>query len=207
MALALDMRTDGAISQQGDDSLVDRLKARDKDAMEELIRLHGSKLYGLALQIMRNEDDAQEVMQDALLAIWNKVGMFEGRSAFSSWMYRVTANVALMRLRKQKKFEHNVSLESQDPDKDVPIIQLPDTREQPDATALRVELGERVRGAIDALPEPYRSTVLLADVDGLSLAEIAEATESSVPAIKSRLHRARLALRKVLQPYLKEMTK
>jgi RNA polymerase sigma-70 factor (ECF subfamily) len=207
MTSVLDMRTDGAISQSNDDLLVERLKARDKGAMEELIRVHGSKLYGLALQIMRNEDDAQEVMQDALLAVWNKVDMFEGRSAFSSWIYRVTANVALMRLRKQKKLEHNVSLDDTGRDNDMPLIQLPDPNDQPDTATVRTELGERVRGAIDALPEPYRSTVLLADVDGLSLAEIAEATESSVPAVKSRLHRARLALRQVLKPYLKEMTK
>jgi RNA polymerase sigma-70 factor (ECF subfamily) len=138
------------------------------------------------------------------VTIWNKVGLFEGRSAFSSWMYRVTANAALMKLRKLKKFEQNVPLEDLGPDKDVPVIQLPDKGDPPDAAALRVELGERVRSSIDALPEPYRSTVLLSDVEGLSLAEIAEATEASVPAVKSRLHRARLALRKVLEPYLKE---
>jgi RNA polymerase sigma-70 factor (ECF subfamily) len=187
-----------------DAALVERLRNRDKSAMEDLIRVHGSKLYGLANQIMRNEDDAQEVMQDALMSIWNKIASFEGRSAFSSWMYRVTANVALMKLRKQKKFEQNVSLENHGPDSDVPIIQLPDKGEQPDASALREELGDRVRSAIDALAEPYRSAVLLSDVEGMSLAEIAEATESSVPAVKSRLHRARLALRKVLEPYLKD---
>src|SRR5262245_49685063 len=132
-----------ATDQQDDKALVERLRNRDKSAMEDLIRVHGSKLYGLAQQIMRNEDDAQEVMQDALMSIWNKIASFEGRSAFSSWMYRVTANVALMKLRKQKKFEQNVSLESHGPDSDVPIIQLPDKGEQPDAAALREELGER----------------------------------------------------------------
>jgi len=194
-----------AVTDQHDDkALVERIRNRDKSAMEDLIRVHGSKLYGLALQIMRNEDDAQEVMQDALMSIWNKIESFEGRSAFSSWMYRVTANVALMKLRKQKKFEQNVSIESHGTENDVPIIQLPDKREQPDAAALREELGERTRAAIDALAEPYRSAVLLSDVEGMSLAEIAEATESSVPAVKNRLHRARLALRKVLEPYLKD---
>ena len=201
------MNPNAATSQESDVSLVERLKARDKIAMDELIRLHGSKLYGLALQIMRNEDDAQEVLQDALVTIWNKVVMFEGRSAFSSWMYRVTANVALMRLRKQKKFEHDVSLDDTRTDGELPLIQLPDPGDQPDAATLRLETGERVQGAIDALPEPYRTTVLLSDVEGLSLAEIAEATESSVPAVKSRLHRARLSLRKVLEPYLRENRK
>ncbi len=201
------MNSHPATGRQDDGALVERLKNRDKSAMEDLIRLHGSKLYGLAQQIMRNEDDAQEVMQDALVAIWNKIGLFEGRSAFSSWMYRVTANVALMKLRKEKKFEQNVPLEDVGPDRDIPVIQLPDKSEQPDAAALRQELGNRVRTAIDALPEPYRATVVLSDVEGLSLAEIAEATEASIPAVKSRLHRGRLALRRVLEPYLKEAVK
>lgn len=193
-----------ATGQQDDAALVERLKSRDKSAMDDLVRIHGSKLYGLALQITRNEDNAQEVMQDALLQIWNKIGLFEGRSAFSSWMYRVTANAALMRLRKEKKFEHNVALDETGSDTDLPIIQLPDPGEQPDAAAQRLELGDRVRAAIDALPEPYRTTVLLSDVDGMSLAELSEATDASVAAVKSRLHRGRLALRKVLEPYLKE---
>ena len=95
----------------------------------------------------------------------------------------------------------NISLENHGPDKDLPVIQLPDKGEQPDAAALRQEHGGRVRAAIDALPEPYRSTVLLSDVEGMSLAEIAEATESSVPAVKSRLHRARLRMRDALAPH------
>src|SRR5712691_1091022 len=104
--------------------LVERLKARDKRALEDLLRQHGSKLYGVALQIVRNESEAQEVMQDALIAIWTKIDKFEGRSAFSTWLYRVTANAALMRLRKNKKFEHNIPLDSVDPDSDLPGIQI-----------------------------------------------------------------------------------
>lgn len=193
-----------ALNQSEDETLVARLKDHDKSAMDDLVRIHGGKLYGVAMQIVRNEIEAQEVMQEALISIWNKIGSFEGRSAFSSWLYRVTANVALMKLRREKKFEHHVPLEDVGHDKGLPVIQLPDKGDSPDAAALRTELGERVRSAIEALPEPYRSTVLLSDVDGLSLAETAEATQSSVAAVKSRLHRARLALRKVLKPYLKK---
>lgn len=199
------MKQDSAKRDLSDNDLVQRLKARDKTAMEEVVRLHGAKLYGLALQIVRNEDDAQEVMQEALLAIWTKIGMFEGRSAFTSWVYRVTANVALMKLRRERKFEQNVPLETIGPDADVPVIQIPDRADSPDAAAMRGELGERVRAAIEALPEPYRTTVILSDVEELSLAEVAEATEVSIPAVKSRLHRGRLALRKVLEPYLKHL--
>ncbi len=189
--------------RQNDAALVDRLKARDKSALEDLLRLHGSKLYGVALQITRNENDANDVMQDALITIWNKIGTFEHRSSFSTWLYRVTANAALMRLRKNKKFEQNVPLENDGPDHDLPVIQLADPRETPDAEAQRDELGVQVRTAIDKLDEPYRTTVLLADVDELSMEEIAATMDVTVPAVKSRLHRARLALRKALEPYLK----
>lgn len=190
--------------QADDTELVRRLKARDKAAMSDLLEKHGAKLYGVALQITRNETDAQEVMQDALINIWNKIGNFEGRSAFTSWMYRVTANAALMKLRKNKRFERDVPIGNQDPEKDLPVVQLADPGDNPATTVQRAELGDTVRGAIDALPEPYRTTVLLADVEEMSMDEVAEAMEVSVPAVKSRLHRGRLALRKALAPYLKE---
>jgi RNA polymerase sigma-70 factor (ECF subfamily) len=192
---------------QPDVALVERLKARDKNALEDLLRLHGSKLYGVALQITRNENDAHEVMQDALITIWNKIGTFENRSSFSTWLYRVTANAALMRLRKNKKFEQNVPLDNDDPDHDLPAIQLADPRATPDAEVQRDELGVQVRTAIDKLDEPYRTTVLLADVNELSMDEIAATMGVTVPAVKSRLHRARLALRKALEPYLKGAAK
>jgi len=193
------------LSQPNDTELVQRLRSRDKHAMEELLRLHGSKLYGVALQITRNETDAQESVQDALINIWNKIDHFEGRSAFTSWMYRVTANAALMKLRKNKKFEQNISLDAgSDPEENLPQIQLADPASGPAQALTRHELGDHVRTAIEGLPEPYRTTVLLSDVEELSMEEIAAAMEVTVPAVKSRLHRARLALRKTLLPYLKE---
>lgn len=184
--------------------LVTRLKARDKAALEDLLREHGGRLYGVALQIMRNETDAQEAVQDALITIWNKIDQFEGRSAFTTWLHRVTANAALMKLRKNKKFEQHVALEDDGPDHDLPVLQLADPREGPGDSLVRGELGERVRTAIDALPEPYRTTVLLADVDELPMEEIASAMNVTVPAVKSRLHRGRLALRQALEPYLEK---
>ena len=188
----------------GDAALAQRLKERDKFALEDLLSVHGGKLYGVALQFMRNETDAQEVLQDALIQIWNKIELFESRSSLSTWMYRVTANAALMKLRKEKKFQQNVSLDCDAVDGDLPVIQLADSGPTPDAAAAHTELEARVRSAIERLPEPYRSTVLLSDVDGLSMQEISEATGVGLAAVKSRLHRGRLALRKVLAPYLRE---
>jgi RNA polymerase sigma-70 factor, ECF subfamily len=192
--------------QHGDELLVQRLKARDRSALEDLLRLHGSKLYGVALQFMRNENDAREVMQDALVSVWNKIGSFEGKSAFTSWLYRVTANAALMTLRKKKRRENDISLDApvnEEEDVPLPALRLRDKGPLPDTAVLTSELGEQVRAAIDQLPEPYRVVVLLRDVEELPMTEVMEATGLSEPALKSRLHRARLALREVLLPYLK----
>lgn len=191
------------LSQLDDVALVERLKARDKAALEELVRRHGSKIYGVALQITRDEHEAQEVVQDALVNIWNKIEYFEGRSALTSWLYRVTANAALMKLRRNKKFEQQISLDATRDDEDLPVIDLPDAKSEPTRVLTRAELAARMQQAIDALAEPYRTTVLLADVEEMSMEEIAEAMGVTVPAVKSRLHRARLALRKALLPYLK----
>lgn len=190
------------VEKREDSVLVQRLKSRDKNAMEDLLRWHGDKLYGVAMQITRNETDAREAMQDALINIWNKIGNFEGRSAFTSWMYRVTANAALMKLRTNKRFEQHVPLESDGNDHELPALQLADSGDNPATTTQRAEVSDRVRAAIDALPEPYRTTVLLADVDEMSMDEVADAMNVTVAAVKSRLHRARLSLREVLKPYL-----
>lgn len=192
-----------ALSQLDDVALVERLKMRDRQALEELVRRHGAKIYGVALQITRDEHEAQEVVQDALVNVWNKIEFFEGRSALTSWLYRVTANAALMRLRRNKKFEQNISLDATRDEDELPVISLPDVKSEPHQALTRAELGERMRAAIDALAEPYRTTVLLADVEEMSMEEIAEAMGVTVAAVKSRLHRARLALRKALLPYLK----
>jgi RNA polymerase sigma-70 factor, ECF subfamily len=194
------------VEQIDDTQLVARLKQRDKSALEDLVHVHGAKMYGVALQFMRNEYDAHEVMQDALVSIWNKIGTFEGKSAFTSWIYRVTANAGLMALRKKKRHENDVSLDataSDDDDTPLPALQLKDKRPLPDAEAMTGELGQQVRAAIDQLPEPYRVVVLLRDVEELPMEEVMEATGLSEPALKSRLHRARLALREALLPYLK----
>ena len=189
-------------AQVSDAQLVERLKQRDRSALDELVQIHGAKLYGVALQFMRHEADAQEVVQDALVAIWNKIGTFEGRSAFTSWLYRVTANTALMALRKHKRHERDVSLDDSASDAPGAALGLHDPAELPDRAILHGELGERVRTLMDRLPEAYRFIVLLRDVEELSLEEIAQTTGLSQAAIKSRLHRGRLLLREALLPYL-----
>jgi RNA polymerase sigma-70 factor (ECF subfamily) len=193
---------DATSSNVNDAELVRRLKQRDPDAMETLVHAHGSKLYGVAFQFVRNETAAQDVVQEALLSVWNKIGSFEGRSSFTSWLYRVTANAALMRLRKEKRRQMDVSIDGDEEEQAYRPLQLQDTRPLPSGALQGEELKAQIQAAIDRLPEPYRSVVLLKDVEGFSLEEIAELTNASVPAVKSRLHRARLTLREALLPYL-----
>src|SRR5881396_1792499 len=114
-------------------TLVQRLKARDKTALEDLLQAHGGKLFGVAMQFMRNQTDAQEVMQDALIQIWNKIESFESRSALTTWMHRITVNAALMKLRRERKFQQNVPLEHDDDD--LPVIQLAADGFTPDCAA------------------------------------------------------------------------
>lgn len=186
-------------SRTDDNALVSRLRKRDKTALNDLLEEHGAMMYGIAMRLMHNEDAAREVVQDALIAVWNKGHSYRGQSKLSTWLYRVTANAALMQLRKQQRSHRMVSFDDLLHPDFYARHQSPD---RPDTAMLRTELGEHVQQAIDALPEPHRMTVILADADELSLAEIAELTHTSVPAVKSRLHRARLILRKQLSAYV-----
>jgi RNA polymerase sigma-70 factor (ECF subfamily) len=184
-------------NRDSDRLLVERLKRREPGALDALLEAHGAKMYGVAMQFTHDENDAQEVLQDALITIWKKIESFEGRSAFPTWLHRVTANAALLLLRRRRRFQYEVPLDASAADPSAP---------QP--TAARVlltgELDRIVRAAIDQLPEAYRHIVLLRDIEEFSLDEIAEATGLTLPAVKSRLHRGRLALRERLLPYLKD---
>jgi len=189
-----------------DSDLVQRLKNRDGEALNLFLRLHGAKLYGVAMKYMRNEHDAEEVMQDALVTIWKKIDTFEGRSAFTSWVYRIAANAALMALRKKSKHDVTISIHQSSSDSSDPPLDIPDTVPLPNRKASGKELEQIIRSTIDSLPEPYCTTVRLRDVDDLSIEEIALFMKTSVSAVKSRLHRGRLALRKMLLPYFQSET-
>jgi len=189
------------MTHSSDELLVRRLKLRDKTALSDLLDRHGSMMHSVALRLMRNEERAQEVVQDTLIAVWNKAQSYRGESKLGTWLYRITTNAALMQLRKQRGLRHFVSLdEFENPDAIVRDAQ----GERPDATMLRNELGVHLQQAIDALPEPNRTTLVLSDLEGLSIASVARLTQVSEAAVKSRLHRARLILRKELLPYLED---
>ncbi len=181
-----------------------RLREGDTGALELLMERYASRVYRVAYGITQNTADAEEVAQDVFLTLYNKVDTFEERAALGSWLYRVAANAALMK-RRTRRSDREISLEPLLPtfrpdghrNADPELVRA-DWSQVPDSVLLSQETREVVRRAIDALPDAYRTVVVLRDIEELSNEEVAEAVGESVAAVKSRLHRARMALREEL---------
>jgi RNA polymerase sigma-70 factor (ECF subfamily) len=183
----------------------------DESAFDEIINRYGCKIYGLALRITRDPYSAEEVLQEVFLSLIKKLDTFRGESKFSSWLYRITVNASYMRLRSEKKHESDISLDNYVPyDENGTLmgrVALKDWSGRPDKALLSKEAIETIEKAIGELPEPYRVVFHLRDVEGLSNEEIAGVLGLTVPAVKSRLHRARLFLRDKLSDYFYEWSK
>ena len=163
---------------------------------EDVVERHSRMVYNVALRMMGSPEDAEDVAQDAFLSAYRAFGRFRGESKVSTWLYRITVNAALMRLRKTKRARTLTQTGLDD-------LEIPDWSQAPDDFASNAELGERLREGLDMLPPDMKAAVVLRDVEGLSSAEAARALEISVSSLKSRLHRGRTLLRKHLEEYLK----
>jgi len=163
-------------------------------------------MYSVALRIMGDSDEAEEVLQEAFISACTKMDSFEGRSKLGTWLYRITTNAALMRLRKQR--DDTVSLdEPQDTgDGDSMPRQFGDWSVEPGQEILSQELRQVLEQAVQTLPASLRAAFILRDIQGMSTEEAAEALEITPGALKVRLHRARLQLRELLAGYLSEHT-
>ncbi|RPH69348.1 MAG: sigma-70 family RNA polymerase sigma factor [Myxococcaceae bacterium] len=195
-------------SVEDDRELLARAQAGDMSAFEALVDRHEEKVYGLALRMTRSEADAAEIAQDTFLSAYQHLSEFRGEAAFGSWVHRIAANNALMRLRRQKVLDI-VSDDLAGPEftDRGSLAEVPesDWSKRADDKILDEELGRAIREATDALPEGYREVFLLKDLEGLSYEEISEMVGISIPAVKSRLHRARLALREAIDAFYKEV--
>jgi RNA polymerase sigma-70 factor, ECF subfamily len=192
-----------------DRQLIARLQAGDETAVGELAERYSSRIYQLALRHMKNREDAEEVTQDVLFKVYRKVDAFRGDAALSSWIYRITFNTAMSRLRntrlaRQAEQEKERALAAPPPggdDRPRAPRQTPDWSRMPDEELLRMQLREAVAEAISELPEIYRVPVLLRDIQGLTTEEASSRLRLKDQTLKSRLHRGRLMLRERLRAF------
>ena len=185
--------------------LLEGLRSGDADAFEALVRSHGGRMLSVAKRMLRNEDDAQDAVQDAFLAAFRAIDRFEGGSRLGTWLHRIVVNAALMKLRSRRR-------RPEEPlDELLPRFLEDGHMERPaqpwgqpaDRALESQELRRLVLDGIAGLPETYRTILLLRDVEDLDTDEAARALEISPGAVKTRLHRARLALREILDPHLR----
>jgi RNA polymerase sigma-70 factor (ECF subfamily) len=184
-------------------AIVAQARLGDAKAFSELLRRYEGKIFRLALHITQNREDAEDVLQEAFLKAYEHLDQFQGQSKFYTWIVRIAVNQALMKLRKRKS-DRSVSLdETIDTGEDTVAREIAAWDENPEQQYSREEINQILSSAIDGLAPIYRAVFVLRDVDDLSTEATAEALELSVPAVKSRLLRARLQLRDKLTRYFK----
>jgi RNA polymerase sigma-70 factor (ECF subfamily) len=184
-------------------AIVAQARLGDAKAFTELLRRYEGKIFRLAQHITQNREDAEDVLQEAFLKAYEHLDQFQGQSKFYTWIVRIAVNQALMKLRKRKS-DRSVSLdETIDTGEDTVAREIAAWDENPEQQYSREEINEILSSAIDGLAPIYRAVFVLRDVDDLSTEETAEALELTVPAVKSRLLRARLQLRDKLTRYFK----
>jgi RNA polymerase sigma-70 factor (ECF subfamily) len=183
--------------------LVSRAREGDAKAFSALVRRYESKIFRLAQHVTQNREDAEDVLQESFLKAYEHLDQFQGNSKFYTWLVRIAVNQALMKLRKRKT-DKSVSLDDTiDTGEDSVAREIASWDETPEDRYSREEINGILTSAIDSLAPPYRAVFVLRDVDELSTEETAEALDLSVPAVKSRLLRARLQLRDKLTRYFK----
>jgi RNA polymerase sigma-70 factor (ECF subfamily) len=200
-----DVSLEAGTREDVDALLVEALRRDDPDATDQLVERYATRLYRLAIRITGVEQDAEEVAQDTLWTAVRKIHTFKGESAFGSWIYRIAANAAYQKLRARRHTTSEIALDDVMPSfggDGRHFAPMDDWSSRVDERAVQSELRRVLTAAIDALPPDYRTALVLHDVEGVSNPEIAETLGISLPAVKSRVHHARLFVRKHLSSYL-----
>ena len=190
-----------------DRQLIRRLQAGDEQAVRDLTDRYGHRIFQMAFRHMKNREDAEEVTQDVLMKVYRKIGKFRGDAALSSWIYRITFNTAMSRLRthraarladaeRERALKHRV--ETGEP---TVSRQPADWSHMPDEELLRRQLRDAVADALPRLPEIYRAPVVLRDIEGLTTEEASSRLRVKDQTLKSRLHRGRVMLRQQLSDF------
>ena len=184
--------------------LVRAAKKGDVGAFEDLVRRYDRNVFRIAQHITQNREDAEDVVQDAFLKAYSNLSQFQEQSKFYTWLVRIAVNEALMKLRRRRP-ERMVSLDEEvKTEEDSMPREVADWSPNPEQLYSQSELGDILRKAVQGLPAGFRTVFVLRDVEGLSTEETAEALDLSIPAVKSRLLRARLQLRERLNRYFRK---
>ena len=188
-------------------SLIAASKDGDSAALDTLVRIHQDRVYGFAMRMCRNVEDAKDILQETFLGMVRSLREFREESKFSTWLYRIAANACLKKRRRgvhDPAPEQELSLDElmPRPDAEGRKPEIADWSDDAERALLRGELSGRMEAAIDRLPKEYKIVLVLRDVEGLSAEETAQAVGLSVAAVKSRLHRARVFVRRELAEYL-----
>jgi len=184
-----------------DVDLVRRIKSGEQDAFEQMVERYHARVYSLSYGVLRNAEDAEEATQDTFLTLYRKIGTFDESKKFFSWFYRVALNQAYSRARRRKPATTTLSeeyLPRFTPDGHIASPEFPDWSVSIEDGAIARDLAARAGEFISELPPTYRDVIWMYDVEEMSTADIAETLEISIPALKSRLHRARLYVRQRL---------
>lgn len=187
----------------GEGTLVAQAKAGDVAAFEELVNRYERKIFRLAMNITQNKEDAEDVMQEAFLKSYSHLKDFQGDSRFYTWLVRITVNEGLMKLRKRRPGQVSID-ESIEIEDDLVVRELEDWGPTPEQRYAQAELQDILQTVVTELDPAFRVVFLLRDVEELSTEETAEMLRLSVPAVKSRLLRARLRLRQKLNRYFRK---
>jgi RNA polymerase sigma-70 factor (ECF subfamily) len=186
----------GVRLDDADGALVARAQAGDRTAFEQLVRRHTDRVYAVARQLGLPSDAAEDVTQEAFLRAWRSIGTFRGDARFFTWLYRIAVNEAKRRLERQPARSLVRSLD------DDRAVEPPDVRQEPYARVADAELRRALAAAVVALPLKYRAPLILRDIEGLSTVDAAAVLGLSEAALKSRLHRARAAVRSAVRARL-----
>ena len=184
--------------------LLAALRRREPEAFTTLFEAYSDRLFRLAVGLLNDEDEAESVVQDAFLRLFESLDRFEGRSKLGTWLYRVTYNASIDQLRKRRPVQPLAHLPEAEDDAPLMPVILTDWTHAPEPVFASAEAQAELERAIADLPERLRSVFILRELEGLSTAEAAEVLGINEGAVKVRLHRARLALRERLSAYFAE---
>lgn len=188
-----------ALKDLSDQELIGLYRQGNKSIIDQLLQRYQSRVYRLAYGILRNPQDAEEVIQEVFLRVFQKLDSFKGESAFSSWLYRVAVNTTFMKIR-EKRGTDVLALEEVEKmlEEEINKAGGSDWARRPDDELLSEEAIKIITGAMEKLPDEFKIIITLRDLEGLSTEEVGQLLGLSPAAVKSRLHRARLFLRKRL---------